>query len=174
MEPRDTAFEGTILDIILFFATNEGMESFPDKESGILLPMAAALREYLLGDRGRIPVSRYHHFTDNWDIIVNREVTEALRHNSKGLSGKLLKTLADLLRIEWDHDMGESGWKSGLWRHLLFKQSSGVDARFLSVPEAQGVRRLIEEKRIDENTLGHCKEIGARMNKFFVWYRASG
>ncbi len=77
----------------------------------------------------------------------------------------MLEALRSLLKIEWEHERGESWRQSGVETMLMFRQRGIDKVFFLTVPEAQKVRENIQ-KHLDADTVMHCQQIGTLMRKY--------
>ncbi len=157
-------FRCKVFDTILFFASEEGMKPIPNGEKEVLLEMAAAVSGYLTGIDGAIPAPADTIIYEGWTAWVNERIAEAIKANKKRLNPALVEALSDLLKIEWQHDHGDSSWRSGI---DLPEQRGYKQVFYLTVPEAQRAREDVE-KHLDADTVEHCKQIGVLMRKYIV------
>ncbi len=165
---EDAKYRQEVFDLILFIASEEGMKPIPSGETEVLLEMATAVSEYLVGDTKGMPgpYDLILGLDDRWTGWVDQKIEEVLRQNSKHLNPALVEAINDLLKIEWHHDHGDSWWESGVKGQLMFRQKGFRGTFCLTVLDAQAARENLE--KLDADTVEHCKQIGILMRKYIA------
>lgn len=160
-------YEIRVFDLILFFASEEGIKPLPNSEAGLLLEMARATMEYLGGEINKVPSPDGIPWVDGWPVEFDQAIKLALKQNDKHLNSALVKALDRLLTVEWKNDHGEKWWESGIRPHLIFRQRGMDNTFYLTVPTVAKVRKNIE-KYFDADALEHCTQIGILMRKYIA------
>ncbi len=162
---NEIRYKSNVFDMILLFASEEGLKPIPNRGESILLEMIAAVIEYLGGNTGKIITPEQACYVDNWTGMVNNATEQALEQNSKRLNPAMIEALKSLLKIEWESERGETWRQSGIETMLMFRQRGMDRVFYLTVPEAQKTRENIE-KTLDADTVNHCEQIGILMKKY--------
>lgn len=165
---EDAEYGRRVFDLILFIASEEGTSPIPSSETEILLEMAVAVSEYLVGDIKKIPGPNdlILGLDGGWTGWVNQKIEEALQQNSKHLNPALVEALKHLLTIEWRSERDDSYWTSGVKSQLRFRQRGFRGTFYLTVPDALAAREDLT--RLDADTVEHCKQIGLLMRKYIA------
>jgi len=165
---EDADYRRRVFDVILFVASGEGLSPIPSSEAEILLEMAAAVSEYLVGDIKKIPGPNdlILGLDGTWVKWVNQKIEGALLQNSRHLNPALVEALKHLLTIEWRGERRDSWWQSGIKSQLSFRQKGYRGTFYLTVPDALAAREDLT--KLDADTVEHCKQIGLLMRKYIA------
>ena len=163
MLPRDKVnFNSDVLDLIMYFASEEGINYFSRQEERILLPMASATVLYLGGDVGKIPSPNLLSMVRGWTERLNESVERSLELNVKLMKPALVEALRDLLHVEWKNERRDIWWESGIHFRLMFVPTNLSGNFYFSHAEVVNIQNKIVG-RLDADTLEHCKNIGLLM-----------
>ena len=164
---QEAEFRFRILNVLLFYASEEGRQSLPNDEQNILLSLAGATVEYLSGDTTQVPQASRIFGDDTWTSRVNKVVGQVLDQNKKELSLELTSALKNILHIEWKSDHGEKWWETDIRWWLMFRQTGMASTFSLTHPEVLQIQNVIKPN-ITPTDLEHCKQIGLLMRKHIL------
>ena len=164
---QEGPFGEKIFEVILYFASEEGVKPLPNNEAGLLLPLAGAVVECLGGDVKKIPSPHDLAIDDFWLNRVNKEVELVIQNNPKNFSIELIAALTGMLRVEWKHDYGESWWESSIRGYLAFGEISRTRTFYLTHAKVMEIKELLQGN-IAPNVAEHCKQIGLLMRKRII------
>lgn len=152
------------LDLIMYFASGEGIQALPGGEAELILTLAVAVVEYLNGDITKIPSLPYIATDNRWSYKFNAEVELVFQSNSKNIDPELVIALRDILHVEWQRDYGESWWESPIRWYLVFGRQNYGSTFYLTHAKVKEIEENLRGN-IAANTVGHLKQIGGLMRK---------
>jgi len=161
----EISYEINVFNVLLFLASNKGKLSLPNGEKPLLVTMAAAVVEYLVPGSGESVLFLGGHFFSENTRSFNGRVEQAFEQTGVKMNPALLEVLKGFLKVEWEHDHGESWWESGL-KGCLGELQRGLGGTFcLTVPFVEKAKAALETS-LDSGTAQHCTQIGATMRAF--------
>lgn len=170
LSQSELAYDRRIYRAILFFASENGCKSLPNKDADLLFPLIAAIVEHFGGDTRALPQST---FCDDWWIKIRDAIKVALpRGRDENLSDDLSATLERLTDVDWNHYYGETSWTAGLELHSTKGRLVFGETFCLTHPEVLRIQEDIRSN-ITPADLEHCKQIGLLMRKHILAAQAA-
>ena len=163
-ERRRADLELTVLEGLLYLASNKGESQLPSMWEFITSEIIGAVYEHLTGEEFE---EEYRKFRgpgdDHWFDVVNRHLKVLDSQNR--FSKSLADALKYWLKLEWDYDHGESSWEGNIRHWFLFGFRQGCNSTFaLTVPEAKQFEA--ELQKLDPDTRKHLESIAEIMKKY--------
>lgn len=159
---RKSRFETTVLEGLLYLASDRGANSLLSPEEYLVSEITAGTCEYIIGEEIKDihPQVLDRH---SWTRRVNKNL-DALDSQTK-FSPALAGAIKSLAYIRWVHGHGESWWESQIRYWLMFGEHNRMQSTFaFTVPQAREIEGSL--KTLDPDILRHVENIAEIMKRY--------
>jgi len=171
---RKREFQGHILEVLVYFASNMGKNRLPTIQEFILSEVVAATIEYLTGKEHIFTYHRmengkeYITVADGWGWKTNEALDKALEQFGDKLNPPFREAIAELTKLTIHYDQTKRrGYDS--WLYTYYKHSICQNWMVSTFPPSVEFINKVEKDVIpslDSETRQYCKAIACIMKKY--------
>jgi hypothetical protein len=171
---RKGNYQGRVLEVLVYFASDKGEKSLPTIEEFILSEVVAATIEYLTGKEYLFTYHRSENgeesvvSAEHWEWKANEAMAEAVKQFGGKLNSPLKEALQEMTELIMHFDeTGGRGYESPLYHYYKYQICQSWFVSIFSLP-TEFVKKVEREtiSSLEPETIKHCAAIAKIMDKY--------